>query len=520
MADQYIQQLSATASVLAAYLIPISDDPSGTSRLKKATFTQIVNFLSDNAFSSIGIGITPAAKLHVIGTTEQLRVGYDSSNYISHTIGSSGAYTVTSTGSGGAITFTPTSANNFNITLGSTGRVGITDGATLYARADGEILQIKRNVTNSVSANRTTVGIGNNSNAYYLAYGGATDSFSILDGGFVERLTISSGKVGIGTSSPASLFTVNQAANSTDGTQATYGIRLDNQTVCNFTVGSDASYVYLQSWASKPIVLNSQGNNTILNPTSGSVGIANSSPNTSFKLDVGGYGRFQISQKGVELQGGTTCYVAAYDRTNSVYLPLEIDATTIYLMSTNKLVGVGTSSPSAALHVIKTSEQLRVGYDTSNYYSTTVSSAGAITFDAVGASAGFTFSDALSCSSSILSSSASGGVGYKTGAGGAVTQTTSKSTSVTLNTMCGQITTHTETIAAGNYAIFYVYNSNVTAQDVVCINTVSGHQTLTTAHVFSVGSGSFRIKISNGAVFDGESGAIVISFAIIKAVTS
>ncbi len=49
----------------------------------------------------------------------------------------------------------------------------------------------------------------------------------------------------------------------------------------------------------------------------------------------------------------------------------------------------------------RTTEQLRVRYDASNYYSTTVSSAGAVTFNAVGASAGFTFSDPVTAASTL-----------------------------------------------------------------------------------------------------------------------
>jgi hypothetical protein len=62
-------------------------------------------------------------------------------------------------------------------------------------------------------------------------------------------------------------------------------------------------------------------------------------------------------------------------------------------------VGIGTTSPSALIHGIKTTEQLRLGYDISNYYSITVSSAGLVTFDAVGASAGFSFSDSINLAS-------------------------------------------------------------------------------------------------------------------------
>lgn len=58
-------------------------------------------------------------------------------------------------------------------------------------------------------------------------------------------------------------------------------------------------------------------------------------------------------------------------------------------------VGIGTVglTVSAKLHLVKTTEQLRVGYDTSNYYSTTVGSTGIVTFNAVGAGSSFLFSD-------------------------------------------------------------------------------------------------------------------------------
>jgi|GEM_PF-4918074 len=68
-------------------------------------------------------------------------------------------------------------------------------------------------------------------------------------------------------------------------------------------------------------------------------------------------------------------------------------------------VGIGTTSPSALLHGIKTTEQLRLGYDASNYFSTTVSSTGAVTLDAVGSGAAFTMSDTLNVPSLYFSSS-------------------------------------------------------------------------------------------------------------------
>lgn len=56
--------------------------------------------------------------------------------------------------------------------------------------------------------------------------------------------------------------------------------------------------------------------------------------------------------------------------------------------------GFGITLPSTArVQIVDTAEQLRVGYDSSNYYKTTVGSTGGVTFDAVGSGAAFTFSD-------------------------------------------------------------------------------------------------------------------------------
>jgi len=70
------------------------------------------------------------------------------------------------------------------------------------------------------------------------------------------------------------------------------------------------------------------------------------------------------------------------------------DVSTFVVNSGN--VGIGTGSPSALLHVMSTTEQLRVGYDASNYFSTTVGSAGAVAIAAAGSSSSFNFSNRLS----------------------------------------------------------------------------------------------------------------------------
>ena len=70
---------------------------------------------------------------------------------------------------------------------------------------------------------------------------------------------------------------------------------------------------------------------------------------------------------------------------------LTVDTNTLFVDATSNRVGIGTASPSAVAHVIGTTEQLRLGYDTSNYMSVTTGSAGSTTFALTGTSPFFTF---------------------------------------------------------------------------------------------------------------------------------
>lgn len=120
----------------------------------------------------------------------------------------------------------------------------------------------------------------------------------------------------------------------------------------------------------------------------------------------------------------------------------------------------------------------------------------------------------------IKSTSTIDGIGYATGAGGAVTQSTSKSTTVDIDRVCGSITTHNATLNAGVAVSFTVTNDAVVATDAVIVNIKSGGTAAAySVIVDAVAAGSFRISIRN--VTAGNLGeAIVLNFAIIKAVTS
>jgi hypothetical protein len=66
----------------------------------------------DTTNSRLGIGVTPSAKIHALSTTEQLRLGYNASNYLSATVGSTGSATFNLTGTSPQFNY----LNNVNVT--------------------------------------------------------------------------------------------------------------------------------------------------------------------------------------------------------------------------------------------------------------------------------------------------------------------------------------------------------------------------------------------------------------------
>ena len=109
-----------------------------------------------------------------------------------------------------------------------------------------------------------------------------------------------------------------------------------------------------------------------------------------------------------------------------------------------------------------------------------------------------------------------GTVGYATGAGGTVTQATSKATAVTLNTPCGQITTNNAALAATTEVAFTLTNSVISATDVVHAVVGSGNYDV---RVTDTASGSCIIRLKNltgGSLSD----AVTINFIVLRAVSA
>ncbi len=112
--------------------------------------------------------------------------------------------------------------------------------------------------------------------------------------------------------------------------------------------------------------------------------------------------------------------------------------------------------------------------------------------------------------------------GFTISDGGTVTQATSITTGVTLNTKSGQITTVTApSIAAGAEATFTVTNSTVGATDTVIANVATQFTDgLVAAEVTAVAAGSFNITLTNLSATAVSAGAAVINFNVIDGSSS
>lgn len=114
------------------------------------------------------------------------------------------------------------------------------------------------------------------------------------------------------------------------------------------------------------------------------------------------------------------------------------------------------------------------------------------------------------------------GIGYQdsVGAGGTVTQATSKATGVTLDKATGQITMNAAALAANAIVSFTLTNSLIAADDnVVCHRKSGGTAAAYQVWVDSVAAGSCVICVRNvsaGALSE----AVIMQYSLVKGATT
>ena len=199
-------------------------------------------------------------------------------------------------------------------------------------------------------------------------------------------------------------------------------------------------------------------------------------------------------------------------------------------------VGIGTSSPISKLHIVSNVDGeafrvqraggtnltlLRVNINESSNTATIEATAAAGSPSLNFATAGYE-KLRIDSAGNVLAVSPTGGLGYGPGAGGTVTQLTSKNTAVTLNKPTGRIIMNNAALAAGATSYFMFNNSCISVTDNILLESVAATYVSVGAYtigVEAVGFGIAYITVKNNTAVS-LSEAIQLNFAIIKGANS
>ena len=284
-----------------------------------------------------------------------------------------------------------------------------------------------------------------------------------------------------GTASDALYYNIDASSDvQTWSTSNTERLRLSS--AGNLSIGTSTNNVFDQVAAARPLVVQSASTSTTVGASTNSITLVNSDTTTSNSSQIN-FAAITGASANQYTGALISCIYGA--RTNTQYPAGQLVFATSAANSapTERLridssgnVGIGTNSPSERLSV----------------------------------------SGAIGATTTIRSSGATSGIGYATGAGGTVTQATSRTTVVTIDKVCGQITLVS---AAGSTAwqSFTVTNSAVASTDTIIVNQDTGTD-LYQIFVTNVAAGSFRITFATTGGTTTEQP--VFGFSVIKAVAA
>lgn len=346
----------------------------------------------------------------------------------------------------------------------------------------------------------SAVSSGTNESLLIDAKGSGTIDLNTTGTGAINAkraLNVTGAVVGTSAGAAALAIGANGSTNPVLQIDASTGSVATGIKITGAAAAAACALAVISSGANENLTLDAKGSGTMtLNGTAtGAISLARNTTVT---------GTFGVTGAGtITSTSASALTVGANGSTNPV---LQVDANTANVATGLKVTGAAAAA-GLALAVVSSGTNENLAIDAKG--SGTITLGGTLTGNIVA-------TRAIAGALGITSAGPTAGIGYATGAGGAVTQATNRSTGVTLNTVSGAITL-VSAAGSATASSFTVTNSAVAATDTVIICQKSGTDKYITM-VTAVAAGSFQVtSFTTGGTTTEQP---VFNFAVIKAVAA